>query len=81
MIKFNLICKNCKHCFDSWFPSSKEFELLKKKKLINCYNCNSIDINKSIMAPNLSNTKKKRYLTISRYKKNQKTINKKSRVY
>ncbi len=74
MIKFNIICKNCKHCFDSWFPSSKEFEILKKKKLINCYNCNSIDVDKSIMAPNLKNTKKKDITQLADIKKIKKQL-------
>ena len=74
MIKFNIICKSCKFCFDSWFPSSNEFEILKKKKLINCYNCNSIDIEKSIMAPNLKNTKKKDTTQLADIKKIKKQL-------
>ena len=74
MIKFNIICKNCKFCFDSWFPSSEKFEILKKKKLINCYNCNSIDIEKSIMAPNLKNTKKKDTTQLADIKKIKKQL-------
>ena len=31
MIKFKLTCKDCDNTFDSWFPSSKEYEKLKKK--------------------------------------------------
>jgi hypothetical protein len=41
--------------FDSWFASSKEFERLKKKKLLNCHNCNSSKIEKTIMSPRLIN--------------------------
>ena len=33
MIKYNLKCEN-KHEFESWFSDSKEFEKLKKKKLL-----------------------------------------------
>ena len=58
MIKYALQCKNCKLEFESWFGSSKEFDRLKKMKLLNCQNCNSINVEKSLMAPNLSNTKK-----------------------
>ncbi len=54
MIKYKLNCKNCRSAFDSWFASSKEFEKLKKKKLINCDNCKSLDIEKSIMSPSIS---------------------------
>ena len=59
MIKYALICKNCKLEFESWFGSSKEFDRLKKMKLLNCQSCNSIKVEKSLMSPNLSNSKKK----------------------
>ena len=54
MIKYKLNCKICGSVFDSWFASSKEFEKLKKIKLINCDNCKSLDIEKSIMSPRIS---------------------------
>tara|TARA_B100000003_G_scaffold186092_1_gene180783 strand:+ start:1878 stop:2303 length:426 start_codon:yes stop_codon:yes gene_type:complete len=54
MIKYQLKCKSCNNIFDSWFTSSKEFERLKKMKLINCVNCNSLNIDKSIMSPRIS---------------------------
>tara|TARA_Y100000591_G_C21824855_1_gene696011 strand:- start:398 stop:823 length:426 start_codon:yes stop_codon:yes gene_type:complete len=57
MIKYNLKCEN-KHEFESWFSDSKEFENLKKKKLLECIFCASKKINKSIMSPMVSVTKK-----------------------
>ena len=57
MIKYNLICKNCDLSFDSWFASSKEFEKLKKKNFLNCHRCNSVEIEKSLMAPKLISKK------------------------
>ena len=57
MIKYRLICKNCEENFDSWFASSKEYEKLKKKKLLNCHFCNSQNVEKTLMAPKLINTK------------------------
>ena len=57
MIKYNLTCK-CNSTFDSWFASSEEFVRLMKKKLITCIECSSNNVNKSIMAPNVSNSKK-----------------------
>jgi len=59
MIKYNLKCK-CKKVFESWFSSSKEYETLKKKNLINCIYCNSTSVNKSIMSPNLSTKSNKK---------------------
>ena len=55
MIKYKLICKECKKSFDSWFSSSNEFERLKKIKLINCNFCDSLKVEKSLMAPNVIN--------------------------
>ena len=56
MIKYKLICKNCNLSFDSWFASSKEYENLKNKKLLNCHVCNSKKIEKTLMAPRLLKT-------------------------
>jgi len=55
MIKYQLKCNDCNLVFDSWFASSKEFEKLKKKKLINCHKCNSLKIEKSLMKPSVIN--------------------------
>ncbi|MDA7552224.1 DUF1178 family protein [Candidatus Pelagibacter sp.] len=57
MIKYKLICKNCKNSSDSWFGSSKEYEKLKKLKHLNCHLCNSTKVEKTLMAPNVLNSK------------------------
>ena len=59
MIKYRLICKDCNIRFDSWFSSSNEYEKLKKRKFLNCHNCNSQNIDKTIMSPQLINSDKK----------------------
>tara|TARA_B100002051_G_scaffold107836_1_gene102856 strand:+ start:69 stop:491 length:423 start_codon:yes stop_codon:yes gene_type:complete len=59
MIKYKLLCKNCSDSFESWFASSKEFERLKNSKLLQCLNCNSNKIDKSLMAPSIINKQKK----------------------
>jgi len=59
MIKYSLKCKNCSLEFESWFGSSKEFDRLKKMNLLNCGSCGSLRVQKSLMSPNLANTKKK----------------------
>ena len=80
MIKYKLVCKNCDLLFDSWFASSKEFEKLKRKKLLNCHNCNSVKIEKTLMAPKLINDLKKKsnkkHLHIQEIKKKIKSYNK-----
>ena len=57
MIKYKLICKDCSQIFDSWFASSKEFEKIKKNKYLNCAMCNSLNVDKTLMAPTIINNK------------------------
>ena len=52
MIKYLLKCEK-KHEFESWFANSIEYEKLKKKKLIECIFCKSLDVTKSIMSPHV----------------------------
>ena len=75
MIKYKLICKNCDASFDSWFASSGEYEKLKKMKHINCHECNSLKVEKSLMSPNVLNSKKQDF-KIAKNKKYIKVRNK-----
>tara|TARA_B100001093_G_scaffold516151_1_gene594256 strand:- start:719 stop:1147 length:429 start_codon:yes stop_codon:yes gene_type:complete len=79
MIKYKLICKECNLSFDSWFSSSNEYERLKKKNFLNCHNCNSVKVEKTLMAPRLINNSSK----VSIEQKNIKfeKINKKIKEY
>tara|TARA_B110001452_G_scaffold178254_1_gene149558 strand:- start:81 stop:506 length:426 start_codon:yes stop_codon:yes gene_type:complete len=77
-MKYRLTCKDCKNIFDSWFSSSQEYERLKKKKFLNCHNCNSLKIEKTLMSPNvlsLKNNSKTDYQT-KKYKEITKAISK-----
>ena len=76
MIKYRLACNDCELSFDSWFASSKEFEKLKKKKLLICYNCNSLKVDKTLMAPTLINNKKNlnHSMELIKYENVKKTI-------
>ena len=76
MIKYKLGCKRCDNLFDSWFPSSKEYERLKSLKHISCPNCNSLKIEKSLMSPNVLNSKKEKPEII----KNEKYIKVKNKI-
>ena len=76
MIKYKLTCKKCNNSFDSWFPSSKEYEKLKSLKHINCPNCNSLKITKDLMSPNVLNTKKEKLEII----KNEKYVKVKNKI-
>ena len=75
MIKYKLNCLDCNLSFDSWFASSKEYEKLKKKRLLNCHNCNSFKVEKTIISPRLINKSNKKIHL------NFKKINKKLQEY
>ncbi len=77
MIVFNLKCKICSIQFEGWFDNTKEFDKQKRKKIILCPSCNSSEIQKTLMTPNLpkksnidkSKTKKAMINNIKKYKK------------
>ncbi len=77
MIKYNLLCNKCDLIFDSWFASSKEYDKLKKKKLINCHSCGSLKVEKNLMAPKFVNkisSKKNEKMSLQKYQKIKETI-------
>ena len=60
MIKYALICE-CDTEFEGWFPSSESFDKQKKAGQVMCPMCDSTNVAKAVMAPNLtkkSNQKK-----------------------
>ena len=68
MIVFNLICEKCEYPFEGWFDNTKTFNSQKKRKLINCPNCESSNISKTLVAPNISRKSN------SKIVKNKKTL-------
>ena len=65
MIKYQLIC-DFEHKFEGWFPSIKEFETQQTKKQVVCPMCDSSNVDKDIMSPQVKGTKKKSELKTSR---------------
>ena len=76
MIKYRLICNDCETTFDSWFSSSKEYERLKKKDFLNCHICNSLNVEKTLMSPNvfMSKNNSRNIHQIKKYKETKETI-------
>ena len=54
MIVFNLVCSECEFPFEGWFDDTKSFNSQKKRKFINCPNCESSNVSKTLVAPNVS---------------------------
>jgi len=59
MIRYRLKCKKG-HEFDAWFASSAAYDKQAKRKLVECPDCGSTQVDKAIMAPALSASTKKR---------------------
>lgn len=54
MIVLNLFCNMCEYSFEGWFENSSTFKKQKKSKFINCPNCESTNIKRALVAPNVS---------------------------
>ena len=50
MIKFSLRCDS-DHSFDSWFQSSKAYDVLDSSGMLSCPVCGSSEVKKNIMTP------------------------------
>jgi hypothetical protein len=59
VIKYALVCEKG-HDFESWFQNSEAYDKQAKRKLVSCPTCGSTKVEKSLMAPRLSGTRKKR---------------------
>ena len=58
MIKYNLVC-GVDHEFEVWFSKSSDFDDQAPKGLITCPHCGDTSVQKAIMAPNISTSRKK----------------------
>jgi hypothetical protein len=58
MIRYALACDNGHH-FESWFADSAAYDKQAKRKLVACPHCGSAKVDKAIMAPRVSTSKKR----------------------
>ena len=68
MIVFNLICDDCEYQFEGWFDNDADFKSQKRRKFINCPNCERNNIKKTLVAPNVAKKSNSKIL------KNKKTL-------
>ena len=54
MIVFNLSCSDCESSFEGWFENTNDYNKQIKKGLLSCPSCNSMQIRKGLMAPNVA---------------------------
>ena len=58
MIRYALACAKG-HAFESWFPNSAAYDKQAKRGLVTCPACGDSKVEKAIMAPKLSGTRKR----------------------
>ena len=54
MIVFSINCSDCSFSFEGWFENTKDYNKQIRKGLLTCPSCNSTQIKKGLMAPNVS---------------------------
>ena len=59
MIRYTLQCKKG-HDFDGWFQNRTAFDKQAKRKLVACPLCNSVKVEKAIMAPRPATSKQRK---------------------
>lgn len=64
MIKFSLLCEN-DHDFEAWFRSNDDFSAQKKRGLVECPACSSKRVDKALMAPAVSTSRKREKVALA----------------
>ncbi|MET1415742.1 DUF1178 family protein [Roseibium sp. HPY-6] len=64
MIKYSLVC-DAKHGFEGWFRNSEDFESQRERMLVACPVCGSMTVEKGLMAPAVSTSRRKEKLVPS----------------
>ena len=59
MIRYALVCDR-KHQFEAWFNNSADYDKQAKRGLVSCPACDSTKVDKAIMAPAISTSKKRK---------------------
>jgi hypothetical protein len=62
MIRFNLVCDG-HHQFEGWFSSNDDFDAQVEAGLVSCPVCDSVRVEKALMAPSVSTARKKEAAT------------------
>lgn len=64
MIRFGLSCDN-DHAFDGWFRNGEDFETQRKRGLVACPVCQSVRVEKALMAPAVSTGRRKEKMALA----------------
>jgi hypothetical protein len=64
LIRFSLNCDHG-HEFEAWFRSSEDFDTQRKRGFVECPACGSAKVDKALMAPAVSTTRKKEKIALA----------------
>jgi len=73
MIRFNLRCE-ADHEFDGWFASNDGFVEQKRRGFVTCPHCHSNNVEKSLMAPQISTGRRKEAIAVSTMDETRKAL-------
>lgn len=73
MIRFNLRCE-ADHEFDGWFASNDGFAEQKRRGFVTCPHCHSNNVEKSLMAPQVSTGRRKEAIAVSTMDETRKAV-------
>lgn len=64
MIRFSLHCDSA-HDFEGWFRSNDDFETQRKRGFVSCPECGSQKVEKALMAPAVSTSRKQEKVALA----------------
>ena len=64
MIRFSLHCDHA-HDFEGWFRSNDDFETQRKRGFVSCPECGSQKVEKALMAPAVSTSRKQEKIALA----------------
>ncbi len=64
MIRFALRCEQ-DHEFEAWFGSSADYDKQKKRGLVECPHCGSKKVDKALMAPSVSTSRRQEKMALA----------------
>ncbi len=73
MIRFSLSCDN-DHAFDGWFRNGDDFDRQKRRGLVSCPVCQSVKVEKALMAPAVSTGRKKDRIALAMGEEQRKAL-------
>ena len=73
MIRFSLSCDR-DHAFDGWFRNGDDFDAQKKRGLVSCPVCQSVKVEKALMAPSVSTGRKRETMALAMGEEQRKAL-------